>query len=114
MGMHFRSAEPAVVRPAGPGDVDAMAVIEREVFSDPWPVSAFADMLPATHARIMVASSGSDVLGYCVLLRAADEGEIANIAVAPSARRRGIAGELLDDALLTAAHSGVEIGRAHV
>ncbi len=107
MAMRYPSAESALVRPARPADVEAMARIEQGVFSDPWPASAFADMLPASHARIMVASSGDDVLGYCVLLRAADEGEIANIAVALDARRRGIAGELLDDALHAAAHSGV-------
>lgn len=110
--MHFPSAESAHVRPARPADVESMARIEQDVFSDPWPMAAFADMLPALHARVMVASSvassGEDVLGYCVLLRAADEGEIANIAVAPGARRRGIAGELLDDALQAAAHSGVQ------
>ncbi len=107
MGMRSPSAESAVVRPARPADVEPMARIEQDVFSDPWPVAAFADMLPAQHVRITVASAGADVLGYCVLLRAADEGEIANIAVAPDARRRGIAGELLDDALRSAAHSGV-------
>lgn len=107
MAMRFPLAESAGVRPARPADVEAMASIEQDAFSDPWPATAFADMLPAAHARIMVASTGDDVLGYCVLLCAADEGEIANIAVAPDARRRGIAGELLDDALHAAEHSGV-------
>jgi len=103
------TAASAVVRAARLADVAAMAAIEQRAFSDPWPASAFAEMLDAIHARIMVAVTDDDtLLGYCVLLRAADEGEVANIAVAPSAKRRGIAGQLLDDALSAAVESGVD------
>lgn len=94
------------LRAARASDVDAMAEIERLVFSDPWPPSAFADLLLASHATMTVAIRESAVVGYCVLLVAADEGEIANIATAPSARRRGIAGRLLDHALAAAQHLG--------
>jgi ribosomal-protein-alanine N-acetyltransferase len=98
-----------------------MAAVERAAFSDPWPASAFADLIGAAHARVVVAldasaghasddasddADGDALLGYCVLLHAADEGEIANIATAASARRRGIGGLLLDDALRAAEHIG--------
>lgn len=108
MGMHSRRAETMSLRPAGPDDVEAMARIEAAAFSDPWPASAFTDLLRAAHARICVAVDETDVLlGYCVLLSAADEAEIANIAVVPSVRRRRVAGRLLDDALHAAQHAGV-------
>ena len=117
MAMRSLSADPTaaaaaphdtdvVLRAARASDIDAMAEIERIAFSDPWPVSAFADLLLAPHATMTVAVSDSGLAGYCVLLVAADEGEIANIATAPWARRRGIAGRLLDDALRTAQHLG--------
>lgn len=107
MATRFRLAE-AAVRAAEMSDVPAIAAIELSAFSDPWPATAFADMLQLPHARIRVAISPDGVLrGYCVLLSAADEGEIANIAVSQAARRQGIAGVLLDDALVAATHSGL-------
>ena len=96
------------LRPALLSDVTAMAAIELAAFSDPWPASSFADMLPMTHARVVVAvDADTKLVGYCILISAADEGEIANIAVRPSQRRRGIGALLLDDALAEAARTGV-------
>lgn len=96
------------LRPATIADVQAMAAIELAAFSDPWPASSFAEMLPMAHARMTVATDGDGKLvGYCILLSAADEGEIANIAVRPSDRRRGVGALLLDDALDAAVRLGV-------
>jgi len=96
------------VRRATASDVPIMAEIEREAFSDPWPASAFCDLLAASHARICVAIDAYDLtVGYCVLLQAADEAEIANIAVAPTRREQGIAGRLLDVAIAETTISGV-------
>jgi len=95
------------VRPMTPDDVAAVAAIEAVSFSDPWPASAFAQLLPQPHVRMHIArGDGEGVLGYCVLLLAADEGEIANIATAPQVRGQGIAGRLLDHALEVAMTDG--------
>lgn len=94
---------PVTLRTVTPGDVTAMAAIEQRAFSDPWPASAFVDLLGRPHARLVAAFDADGTLcGYCVLLHVLDEGEIANIAVAPERRRRGIAARLLDDAIDTA------------
>lgn len=96
------------LRPATIADVHGMAAIELAAFSDPWPASSFAEMLPMAHARMRVAIDvGGKLVGYCILISAADEGEIANIAVSPSERRRGIGALLLDDALAAAGLLGV-------
>lgn len=93
-------AAPVTLRAVTPADVPAMAAIEQRAFSDPWPASAFVDLLQRPHARLMAAfDAEGSVCGYCVLLHVLDEGEIANIAVAPDRRRRGIAARLLDDAI---------------
>lgn len=98
---------PVAVRPMELGDVEAVAAIEAAAFSDPWPASSFADLLPHGHARLRVAVSDTGVLlGYCIMLRVLDEAEIANIATAPSMRRQGIAGRLLDEALAYADANG--------
>ncbi len=100
--------QPILLRCALPTDVQRMAAIELASFSDPWPASAFADLLQQAHARIIVALGADQaLLGYCVLLSAADEGEIANIAVAPSARRGGVGAQLLDDAIGFGTSEGV-------
>src|SRR3712207_1359794 len=48
------------------------------------------------------------VVGYVVAWFAGGEGEIANVAVAPLARGRGIGGQLLDAAIAAAADHGAE------
>jgi ribosomal-protein-alanine N-acetyltransferase len=97
------------VRPMEASHVEAVAGIEAGAFSDPWPASAFAELLGRAYARLRVAiATDGTVCGYCVLLRAADEGEIANIATAPPVRQQGVAGRLLDDALAAADADGAE------
>ena len=62
----------------------------------------------ASRARMATAADESGVVvGYCIMLRAADEAEIANIATAPGARRRGIGARLLDDAIAAGEAAGV-------
>ena len=95
------------VQRANSGDIDAIAGIEQRSFSDPWSDRSFHDLLD--HPRIYFAcaraplndgqGSGERVVGYVVAWFAAGEGEIANLAVAPSERGRGIGATLLDAAL---------------
>ncbi len=98
---------PIELRLAEAREVTAMAAIELAVFSDPWPESAFSGLLRQSHARVAVALRDGEVIGYCVLLRAADEGEIANIAVSPAVRGQGVGSHLLDDAMHAASAEGV-------
>lgn len=97
------------LRNMAPEDVVRVADIEARVFSDAWAPTAFTDLLTRGYARLRVASDPQGVVvGYCVLLRAADEGEIANICTAPEVRGHGVGGALLDDALAAADTSGIE------
>ena len=88
------------LRDARPTDVTALAAIEVEAFSDPWSTSAFTDVLRMPSARTTVMVNTSDVpVAYCVLMTAADQGELANLAVAKRAHRQGLGAQLLADAL---------------
>lgn len=82
------------VRFARQEDFPVLAALEKRCFSDPWSRDAFARFAEADGV-ILVAEEGGETAGYITLLSAADEGEIANLATAPSARRRGVAGCLL-------------------
>lgn len=89
-----------MLRDARSADVTSLAAIEVEAFSDPWPASAFTDILRMSSARTTVLVDLNDApVAYCVLITAADQGEIANLAVAKHAQRHGLARKLLADAL---------------
>lgn len=93
-------ALPITLRRARVADVPAMATIESGAFSDPWPASAFQALMARDYVITTVAiDDRGAVRGYCVLLRASDEAEIANIATDPSVRRQGVARRLLTHAL---------------
>lgn len=87
------------LRPMKEKDIPALAALERICFSDPWSENAFFAELGSPRARFMVAQDSAGlVLGYLGLHYVLDEGYIANIAVDPLYRRRGIASALLSDA----------------
>jgi ribosomal-protein-alanine N-acetyltransferase len=112
------AARPSVgVRHAVGTDLELVGAIERASFSDPWSVESLASALALPHARFFVAEevragwagrgSGAALLGYVVALLYGAEGEIADLAVAPAARRRGVGGALLDRVVATAMEAGV-------
>jgi ribosomal-protein-alanine N-acetyltransferase len=94
------------IRRCVPTDIEQIATIERASFSDPWSFETFSAALALRHLRFLVAEeagrgpgpggAGPRLVGYVVALVMADEGEIADVAVAPAARRRGIARALLE------------------
>lgn len=90
------------LRPATVDDVPRLAQLEREAFPDPWDAAAFRSLLRGAASRVTVAEADGLVVGYTVLVRAADEGELANIAVAAERRGCGLGRLLLDDALALA------------
>jgi ribosomal-protein-alanine N-acetyltransferase len=103
-----------LVRRAAPEDLAQIAEIEAASFADPWTVEAFASSLAFEQVRFFVAEERSEdgaggcvLLGYVVALVMADEGEIANLAVSPAARRRGLGGLLLDRATAEVVELGV-------
>jgi len=109
-GTHGRA--PAVAPPPQLGirmarrdDVEDVAAIERRSFSDPWSAASFRALFgnPLVHFAVAEDILTSRVLGYVVAWFVADEGEIANIAVADDARRSGVGARLLDHALGAAA-----------
>jgi [ribosomal protein S18]-alanine N-acetyltransferase len=91
------------IRAMQEGDLTAVAAIEAASFSDAWPRSAFLELLPRGYARLRVAvAANGEVCGYCAMLMAGGEGEIANIATHPAWRGRGVGRLLLQESLSAA------------
>lgn len=101
-----------VVRIARDEDLDAVAAIEQASFGDPWPREAFLPYTATATALFLVAESPTGLLGYLVAFLVADEAELANIAVAPSARAVGVGSALVDTFLEMAAER--EIASIHL
>jgi ribosomal-protein-alanine acetyltransferase len=120
------SAPPSLrYRPASSADLPALAEIERASFSDPWSEDAFSSALALDRMLVRVAEQGGEweaggpngavagrdggepIAGYVVALVSGAEADIADLAVAPRARRRGIGRSLLDRMLEELASRGV-------
>ena len=96
------------LRPAKPSDVSRIAAIEAQSFSDPWSASSFRSLVSGGLVWFRVAADDvtGEVIGYILVWFAADEAELANIAVAPGMRGRRIGAALLDQALAAAEERG--------
>ncbi|NIP58091.1 MAG: ribosomal protein S18-alanine N-acetyltransferase [Gemmatimonadetes bacterium] len=106
-GVH-RGPEDLRIRPMEHGDVARVAELESEAFTNPWKPRTFRRLLERPGPELWVAElPGAGVVGYFVLWVAHEEGELANLAVAPEHRRRGIGSALLDRVLERARDGGV-------
>lgn len=79
------------VVPMTEAHVSAIAVLESLCFSDPWSEHALREELDNPCAHFLVATENDAVVGYLGCHHIAGEGFIANVAVHPDHRRRGIA-----------------------
>lgn len=85
------------ITPAANEHLPQLTALERICFpADPWSESVYRAALDNPAVAILLAQ-GEDgaLLGYAVLSTVLDEGNLDNIAVAPYARRQGIADALL-------------------
>ncbi|MBI4419561.1 MAG: ribosomal protein S18-alanine N-acetyltransferase [Gemmatimonadetes bacterium] len=84
------------IRPAVATDIPAIVEIERAVFSDPWPGTAFQELLGDL---AWVADHRGELMGYLFARAVAGEAEILNLAVRQDRRRQRLGHRLLSAAL---------------
>lgn len=89
------SVSAITVRKMKKDDLDRVSQIEKECFSTPWSRDSFEDMIDNEAALYMVAEDNGYIVANCGVIIAAGEGDICNVAVDPSYRKRGIAKLLL-------------------
>lgn len=86
--------------------LDEVASLEQRVFSMPWSRDGFADTLCREDVLFFTAYDGG-LLGYAGVYCTAEEGEITNVAVEPSARRQGVGRALLTELLASLEARGI-------
>lgn len=97
------------VRPATVSDLVEVSSLEQRCYSDPWPGTAFAALPDNPNVFFSVARGVDGVLaGYVVGWHVMNEGELANLAVEPLARRHGVGRILLDAMLADATRRNVD------
>jgi ribosomal-protein-alanine N-acetyltransferase len=93
------TAESHTIRPLGYSDLPQVIAIERRAFPTPWSLAMFVLELSKPSGICLAALESGQLAGYLVCARYADVWHLMNIAVDPSARRRGIARAMLAEML---------------
>lgn len=87
-------------------DIEEIARLEKSSFSDPWAKENFREELKHRFSIPLVVRSGQTIIGYICLWHIEDQMEIANFAVSPDFRRRGIGREMMERVLWEAGERG--------
>ncbi|MBU0691933.1 ribosomal protein S18-alanine N-acetyltransferase [bacterium] len=82
------------IKPLTADHLHEVVKIEKASFSDPWPESAFRNLMIQTRNNWAILIGG-DVAGYLVTQWVLDEIHILNLAVSERFRRRGLAAALM-------------------
>ena len=92
--------------PAGLDAAANLAVLHAAAFTRPWDADALAEVMASPSAFTLQA--GTPPTGFILARAVAGEAEILTLAVAPAARRQGVARALVDAAGALAAKAGAE------
>ncbi|MCI8501970.1 MAG: ribosomal protein S18-alanine N-acetyltransferase [Oscillospiraceae bacterium] len=89
-------------------DIPALALLERENFSDPWSASAFESELSNPYGVTLVAEREGEILGYLSSHLICENLHINTFCVREKDRGKGVASSLLAALLNLAASTGAE------
>jgi [ribosomal protein S18]-alanine N-acetyltransferase len=94
--------------PDAAADIDAIAALEAESFTNPWPREQLVwELTNSDVTRIFVARDEAGVIvAFCLCWVIFDELHINTLAVAPDRRREGLATLLMQQVLAEAAKEG--------
>ncbi len=69
-------------------DLKIVIEIESRVYNHPWTPGNFRDSIHAGH-RCLLLTYGDAIIGYAVVLIAADEAHLLNLTISPEWQRKG-------------------------
>lgn len=90
-----------VIREMAEEDLNEVVSLERRIFADPWPRSAFVEQVSEKGWSAIVAEADGKVVGYACYYIVDCESRLTNIAVDPAYRRKSVARKLLENILQT-------------
>jgi len=97
------------IRPMAESDLKEIARLEKEIFSDPWPMRSFAEILADDQWESLVAEADGMTVGYACYMIVLNESHLANIASVPAYRRKSVAKQLLERILDTVKDRGCDL-----
>ena len=88
-------------------DLEQVCILEQEMFSSPWSQKSFADAIANPSNIYLVAEEEKDILGYCGMWGIAGEGQITNVAVKKTCRKKCIGKQMLELLLQKGEKNGI-------
>jgi len=85
------------ISPMRESDLEEVMAIERAIYSHPWTRGNFVDSLNAGY-ECRCLRLGAELLGYFVVMVAAQEAHLLNLSIDAGHQRRGLGSGLLRDA----------------
>jgi ribosomal-protein-alanine N-acetyltransferase len=82
-------------RPMQETDLDAVMEIEPTIYSHPWSRGNFSDSINSGYSALMMMQ-GQTIIGYALMMVAADEAQLLNISVDKPFQKKGFGRILLD------------------
>ncbi len=86
-----------VVRRMQLSDVNEIARLEKNTFSDAWTEKGILDTLHQQQAFVIIGEIDDKVVGYCIVYYVLDEAEVARIAVDDACKRQGVGRAILKE-----------------
>ena len=105
----FESDSPLTVTSASEVDLPKLPKLERLGIFHPWTERGFLDELDHSESRLLIArrDATGEPVGFLAARRCIDEAEIVRVVVDPSERQRGVATQLLIEAIRLLTIEGV-------
>ena len=97
-----------MIRTATEEDIPRIIEIEHEAISPPWTHGGLLGEIYSDDVFFALAVEDDVILGFVILRRMGDEGELFQIAVDNKHRRRGVADTLMESAADWAQNNGVD------
>ncbi len=103
-----RGGDGLAVVETGPAHAAVIAALRAECFEDGgWSAKSVATLLGTPGTFALIAEGADGPAGFILCRAAADEAEVLSVGVPPALRRGGVAGCLLDAALVRLGAAGI-------